>query len=133
MNRQRLQEFLNAVTAVRESVTDEVAAVIPAMYPEWSGDSVSYRTGDRILFNGILYKVLQNHTSQSTWTPEAALSLFSKILIPDSTKIPEWEQPNSTNPYKKGDRVTYDGKTWESTADNNVWAPGVYGWIEITN
>mgnify|MGYP000464811380 CR=1 FL=1 len=133
MNRQRLQEFLNAVTAVRESVTDEVAAVIPAMYPEWSGDSVSYRTGDRILFNGILYKVLQNHTSQSTWTPEAALSLFSKILIPDSTKIPEWEQPNSTNPYKKGDRVTYDGKTWESQLITMCGRPGVYGWIEITN
>lgn len=131
MNRQRLQEFLDAVAAVRESVTDEVAAVIPAMYPEWSGDSVSYRTGDRILFNGILYKVLQNHTSQSTWTPEAAPSLFSKILIPDSTKIPEWEQPNSTNPYKKGDRVTYNGKTWESTIDSNVWAPGAYGWTEI--
>lgn len=131
MNRQRLQEFLNAVTAARESATDEVAATVPAMYPEWSGDGVSYKIGDRILFNGALYKVLQNHTSQSAWTPEAAPSLFAKILIPDSTKIPEWEQPDSTNPYKKGDRVTYNGKTWESTIDSNVWAPGAYGWTEI--
>ena len=39
-----------------------------------------------------------------------------------------WEQPESTNPYMKGDKVTHAGKTWVSTIDNNVWEPGVYGW-----
>jgi hypothetical protein len=28
----------------------------------------------------------------------------------------------------KGDRVTHNDQTWESTVDNNVWEPGVYGW-----
>ena len=41
------------------------------------------------------------------------------------------EQPDSTNPYSKGDKVTHNGKMWVSTIDNNVWEPGVYGW-EIT-
>lgn len=45
--------------------------------------------------------------------------------------IPEWEQPDSTNPYAKGDKVTHNGKTWQSTTDNNVWEPGVYGWEEV--
>ena len=36
------------------------------------------------------------------------------------------------NTWRTGDRVTYDGKTWESTIDNNVWQPGVYGWIVYT-
>ena len=44
--------------------------------------------------------------------------------------IPEWEQPDSTNPYMKGDKVTHGGKTWVSDIDNNVWEPGVYGWSE---
>ena len=44
--------------------------------------------------------------------------------------IPEWVQPDSTNPYRKGDKVVHNGKTWESTIDNNVWEPGVYGWAE---
>ncbi|WP_350308143.1 carbohydrate-binding protein [[Ruminococcus] torques] len=46
-----------------------------------------------------------------------------------------WEQPNSTNPYKKGDRVTHKGKTWESLVDSNVWEPGAVGseslWKEV--
>jgi hypothetical protein len=60
-----------------------------------------------------------------------APSLFAKVLIPDIDVIPEWVQPDSTNPYMKGDKVTYKGKTWISTIDNNVWAPGEYGWDEI--
>ena len=41
--------------------------------------------------------------------------------------IPEWEQPESTNPYMKGDKVKHNDKTWVSDIDNNVWEPGVYG------
>lgn len=57
-----------------------------------------------------IYKVLTAHTSQDTWTPPDAPSLFAKVLIPDSDTIPEWEQPDSTNPYSKGDKVTHNGK-----------------------
>lgn len=70
-------------------------------------------------------------TSQEAWTPPDAPSLFAKVLIPDTDTIPEWEQPDSTNPYAKGDKVTHNGKTWISTADGNVWEPGVYGWEEV--
>jgi hypothetical protein len=30
-----------------------------------------------------------------------------------------------------GDRVTFNGQTWESTVANNVWSPGVYGWVVV--
>lgn len=69
--------------------------------------------------------------SQPDWNPAAAPSLFAKVLIPDPEVIPEWEQPDSTNPYHIGDKVTHNGKTWVSTVDNNVWEPGVYGWEEL--
>lgn len=42
----------------------------------------------------------------------------------------ETSQLDSTNPYTKGDKVTHNGKTWISDIDNNVWEPGVYGWME---
>ena len=38
---------------------------------------------------------------------------------------------DSTNSYAKGDKVTYNGKTWVSEVDNNIWEPGVYGWEEV--
>ena len=80
----------------------------------------------------MLYKCLQDHTVQVDWTPTAASSLWAKVLIPDPDVIPEWEQPDSTNPYMKGDKVTHNGKTWVSDIDNNVWTPGVYGWTEVS-
>lgn len=127
-------DILEQAHAIRASMdaaaivlTDEQAAKAPRLYPAWN-ESESYAVGERIRYNGILYKVLQAHTSQEDWTPDVAVSLFTKVLIPDQSTIPAWEQPESTNPYKKGDKVTHNGFTWISTVDNNVWEPGVYGW-----
>lgn len=75
--------------------------------------------------------MLVQHVSQPDWTPAAAPSLFAKVLIPDPEVIPEWEQPDSTNPYHTGDKVRHNEKLWICTVDNNVWEPGVYGWDEI--
>ena len=107
--------------------TDEQALQVPELYDSWSGDSVPYKAGVRLNYNSILYKVLQDHTSQPDWTPDTAPSLFAKVLVEDSEVIPEWEQPGSTNGYAKGDRVTHNGTTWESLVDNNVWEPGTVG------
>ena len=120
------------IEANSRQATDEEAVNAPYIFPAWDGDGVQYETGDRVQFDGKAYKVLQAHTSQAEWTPAAAVSLFAEILIPDPEVIPEWEQPGSTNPYMKGDKVKHNGKTWISDVDNNVWEPGVYGWSEVT-
>lgn len=114
------------------ALTDAEALDATCMFPKWSGDAVEYTVGQRVQYDGVLYTVLQTHTSQSTWTPTDAPSLFAEVLIPDPGTIPEWKQPDSTNPYKKGDKVTHNGKTWISDYDNNVWEPGVFGWHEVT-
>ena len=101
------------------------------LYPAWHGDGRHYTAGSRVRDEGILYAVLQEHDSQPDWAPAAAPALFAKVLIPDPDVIPEWVQPDSTNPYMTGNRVTHNGKTWESQIDNNVWEPGVYGWAEV--
>lgn len=110
---------------------DTDALEIKTVYPEWDA-TATYEVNSKVLYNNILYKCLQAHTAQETWTPTDAPSLWTKVLIPEPGVIPEWEQPESTNPYMAGDKVTHNGKTWVSTTDNNVWEPGVYGWDEIT-
>lgn len=111
-------------------ITDDAEALeVQYLYPEWKSGR-NYTAGYRVNHNGILYKVLQDHTSQDVWTPNVSPSLFAKVLIPDENAIPEWEQPDSTNPYMTGDKVMHNGKTWISDVDNNVWEPGVYGWTE---
>lgn len=45
--------------------------------------------------------------------------------------VPEWKQPSgSHDAYKKGDRVSYKGKVYESVIDANVYSPDAYpqGW-----
>lgn len=115
------------------SVDDSVAEKIPEVFPAWDGNSKEYKMGDRVQYNSVLYKVLQDHTSQSTWTPTDAPSLFAKVLTSTDGTPQEWQQPDSTNGYKTGDRVIYNGKIYESTIDNNVWSPEAYpsGWQEI--
>jgi len=111
---------------------DEEAVQFVELFPNWSPNGVSYTTDTRVRYNGVLYRVLQDHVSQEEWTPTAAASLFAKVLIPDENVIPEWEQPDSTNPYMAGDTVTHNGQTWTSDVDNNVWEPSVYGWTAVT-
>lgn len=113
------------------SVDDHTALRMAEFYPEWATGQ-AYTTGFKVQYGGVLYKCLTAHTSQDDWTPDVSPSLFVKVLIPDENIIPEWEQPDSTNPYMAGDKVTHNGNTWESLVDNNVWEPGVYGWTETS-
>lgn len=117
------------IESLAENLDDEAALETPELFQSWQVDK-TYEAGARVRYEEVLYKCLQSHTSQSTWTPVAAPSLWTKVLIPGD-EIPEWEQPDSTNPYMKDDKVTHNGKTWISIIDNNVWEPGVYGWEEF--
>ena len=113
------------------SVDDNIALRMVEFYPEWAAGQ-DYTAGYKVQHGGKLWRCVQDHTSQDGWEPESAPSLWAKVLIPDETVVPEWEQPDSTNPYNAGDKVTHNGKTWVSDVDNNVWEPGVYGWSEVS-
>ena len=119
-----IRQQINGLT-----VDDNTALRMMEFYPEWVFDT-DYTAGYKVQRGGKLWRCLQAHTSQTGWEPENAPSLWAKVLIPDETVIPEWEQPDSTNAYVKGDKVTHNGKTWVSDVDGNVWEPGVYGWTE---
>ena len=122
------------IETMAQSLDDETAETVPELFPEWNPNSCSYVIGDRVKRNGLLYKVLQPHTSQAGWTPEDAPPLFAQILPgQDGTAIGVWKQPDSTNPYMTGDRTHYPTMAdpiYESLINNNVWSPEEYpqGW-----
>lgn len=131
----QVQQSLHKVAKmVASEVTDDAKALaIQEFYDDWEV-GVKYEVGTYIRYEGVLYKVITAHTSQSDWTPTSASSLFAKVLIdPTGETINEWVQPDSTNAYMKGDKVIFNGKTYESVIDNNVWSPSAYpaGWKEI--
>lgn len=127
-----LVETKNIYQTKLRSISDGAALKMPEIFPHWNGNSKEYVKDDKVLYDGVLYKVLQNHTSQEGWIPTSAPSLFAKVLTSEG-EILDWEQPDSTNPYMKGDKVRYNGKVYESLINNNVWSPEAYpqGWKEV--
>ena len=116
MTREQAEQLRKLLENQTANMTDEQILKYPDFVEKWETGK-TYAVGKRLEYNGTIYKVLTAHTA--------------KVLIPDSSTVTEWEQPDSTNPYAKGDKVTHNGKIWISTMDNNVWEPGVYGWEEV--
>ena len=118
------------VTMAEAGSIDPVTAAEHAdLFAEWAYP-IAYTVGQIRRYNGTLYKCVQAHTSQADWTPTAASSLWSKTNDP-AEEWPEWSQPvGAHDAYSKGAKVSHNSKHWVSTADANVWEPGVYGWEE---
>ncbi len=95
---------------------------------------VPVSAGDTCSVSGAVYVCVQSHTPLPGWQPPAVPALWR--LVRAATDVPglppAWQQPlGAHDAYRKGDRVTHNGKTWTSTIDANVWAPGVYGWRQL--
>lgn len=125
-NQEEVTTLKNSIAAITSTISDEMAITYPILFPLW-GIGKHYSVGERVRYNDILYKVLQDHYSQDTWAPDVAPSLFAPLLIPDPNIIYDWVQPESTNGYMTGDKVRHNDIIWISTADNNVWEPGTTG------
>lgn len=69
-----IAKTINSIT-----IDDKTALRMVAYYPDWTVGT-AYAAGDRVVYNGYLYKVLQAHTSQDTWRPGAGTeSLYTRI------------------------------------------------------
>lgn len=122
-----------AVKQARQVQDDAEALSLQILYKQWNKQvGKELQVGEYVNHNEVLYKVLQQHTVQDNWAPDVSPSLFAKVLVdPTGETILDWEQPDSTNPYMKGDKVKHNGVIYESEVDNNVWEPGVYGWVIV--
>lgn len=84
------------------SVDDATAVRMTAFYPEWAKDT-TYTVGYKVQYLGKLYKVIQAHTSQETWSPDITASLYTRIdEVHDGTKY-------DAIPYE-GNMTLYNGK-----------------------
>ena len=122
-----------AIVPMAATMTDEQAISVSTLWPEWSADSVSYKVDDVVQHADRLWRCEQAHTSQESWTPDAAPSLWSQIDIAGDG-VDVWTQPTGAhNAYNVGDRVHYPTASdpiYVSTIGGNVWSPDAYpqGW-----
>lgn len=122
------EDTFKSISTAISYLDDEQAETVTDLYPFWSS-GVAYEVGDRVQFNGLLYRCVQAHTSQEDWTPDKVPALWVRTW---TDPFPEWVQPTGAHDaYAKGDTVSFNGKHWISDVNANVWQPGIYGWSEI--
>ena len=147
----QLYKVVQAHTSQADWTPDSVPALYDAFgiddsgYPLWaqpSGAHDAYQAGDIVNYNGTLYQSL---IDGNVWSPDvypAGWEVYGESPDPgpgpdpdpDPTDYPEWVQPTGAHDaYTMGATVSHNGKHWVSTANANVWEPGVYGWEEVTD
>ena len=132
---QMAEQFFKAIQFFAASLDEEKALEVATMYDPWKADK-AYTVGEYVTYgaNGVgdpqLYKVVQTHTSQATWTPDITASLYVAIGI-DKEGYPIWSRPTGAHDaYNAGDIVDYNGTLYKSLIDGNVYSPEEYpaGW-----
>ena len=99
---------------------------------EWkapTGAHDAYRQGAIVEHNGKLWESL---TPANVWEPGVS---GWREKVEEGAGPAEWVQPTGAHDsYKKGDRVRFKGKNYESLMGGNVWSPAAYpaGWKELT-
>ena len=130
MTRGEAKAFRAKVERAAYAVQDDAEALeLMELFPAYRV-GVAYVVGDRFRYDGKLYRVVQAHTSQADWVPSGTPALYTVVSVEE---WPDWVQPTGAHDaYAAGAKVTHDGKRWVSDVDNNTWAPGAYGWTEVT-
>ena len=133
MLRTAMRKFVRIDELEPEDIADLVG-----LYDPWTVDE-AVSVGDIRSYDGKLYKVVQAHTTQADWIPDATPALWTEIAPPETEDgeeiVPDFVQPTGAHDaYNTGDKVLFEGKIYESTIDANTWSPTEYpqGWKEVT-
>lgn len=126
-----LQRYTDTLLDVEENITEELIQDTATLYPVYKPNKL-YIVDEKFRYEGMLYKVVQEHTSQSNWLPDTLPALYTKYNVPGT--INPWVQPTGAqDAYNIGDKVSFEGSNYESLIDDNVWSPTAYpaGWTAI--
>ena len=118
-----------------EDLSAEEKDLFTSLFDLWT-PGVAYEIGEKVAHNGSVYEVIQAHTAQSDWQPDAVPALYKVFYQVEESSggevIPNWVQPTGAHDsYDIGDKVAHNDEVWVSTADGNTWEPGVYGWDRL--
>ena len=105
--------------------TKTSATAVPWVQP--TGAHNAYDKGAAVTHGGRTWVSL---IPANVWAP--GVSGWRESWGQASVGYPAWVQPTGAHDaYPINAMVAHGGKNWRSTVASNVWAPGVYGWVEI--
>ena len=132
---QAAEHLRKALQMFAQTLTDDMAMEISTVYPAYEVGK-AYAADELISYgvNGVgdpqLYRVVQAHTSQADWIPDATPALYTPIGLTEAG-YPIWSKPTgSHDAYAADDIVDYNGTLYKSLIDGNVYSPEEYpaGW-----
>lgn len=117
-----LEAIKRMLSTETEALSDEDALAVAALYPTWASKiDTEVAAGERLWYDGKLYKVIQGHTVSALWVPDHNPALFAEVSIEEWPPIPE--VITAENAYMTGDRGTWKGNHYICKMDNCVWNP----------
>lgn len=154
---QVLQDHTSAAEWTPDTATSlyKAVGIDPSGIPLWVqplGATDAYNIGDIVMHNG---KKWESSIGNNVWEPGVygweeytestggvdsgetggGTTEPSEPETPSTETIPDFVQPTGAHDaYKKGDKVRYNGKVYESLIDGNSYSPDAYpaGWQEVT-
>lgn len=118
MTREKLTAIINALIKMRDAATDETALETVDLYPAWKPDTHYEVDGKRYLYDGHLYTVRQEHTSQATWTPDITPALYEMVTVGHSGTADDPIPYEIGMAIKKGLYYTENGIRYRCTRDS---------------
>src|SRR5699024_1021015 len=107
-------------------LTDEQALSIPLLFDEWAVGK-EYKKGYIVRYNGELYRIGQDHTSQEQWKTgdSGVTALYSRITITEEgyEVWKPWDGVSGIYAERQIVEDPNDGKLYTSKIQNNVWGP----------
>ena len=118
------------------TVDDNTALRMVEFYPEWATDT-AYTAGYKVQRGGKLWRCKQAHTSQASWEPENAASLWTEICETHDGTIDDPIPYDGNMALESGKYYLQDYVIYRCTRDtvNPVYQPlselvGLY--VEVT-
>lgn len=133
MTYRQAKHLRSVIESMSESLTDEVALTVPEFFPIWQPD-VTYEAEKRIQHDGILYRVVQGHTSQEHQPPgsEGMLAIYRPVVAEPSGTIDDPIPFIYGMDCSNGLYYSYNGNLYLCKADMApcVWPPdsGIWQW-----
>ena len=133
--------------------TDEGDVEVISDFKQPQGTHDAYAKGVKVVFNGSVYEstidsnvysptdypqgwtlVEDNSTEEPVEDTPVEDTPVEEEVEDEATSVPEFKQPTGAHDaYNLGDKVMYNGSTYESAIDNNVYSPEAYpqGWTKL--
>lgn len=139
-----LQAHTSQADWVPGTGTESLYAKVDEIHAGTAEDPIPYNGNMELVENlyyiqdNVLYKCTRSTGSAVYNALSELVGIYVEVVTsepeePTGDEVAEWVQPTGAqDAYDVGDRVSHNGMVWECTSPSNVYEPGVYGWVVVT-